>query len=113
MTTRRETRRTRFERGVERRASETTERRIQKATRLNKTANLEVVRDGVDELEDFLDTASRMIDETESYPLYSAPFDLNGLDEEVYNYTVKVHTNMQNALSDWRYMMREMERSQT
>ena len=85
-------------------------RRMRKAHRMNKAADPMVVRQGVEELDDYLEVADNMIAETASYPLYDQPFDMNRLDAESYDYVVQVHKAMQSALSDWNYMMRSMAR---
>ena len=84
--------------------------RHEKARRIMKGGYVEDVRLGAEELGDFLGTASEMIDQTETYPVYKEVFDLSDVDASTYDYVLDVHQDLRKSLNDWRGMVRYLNR---
>ena len=93
-----------------RRVRRSDEVRHEKARRILKGGYVEDVRLGAEELGDFLGTASEMIDQTETYPVYEEVFDLSDVDESTYEYVIDVHKSLKQSLNDWRGMVRYLNR---
>lgn len=100
----------RYDHRREMRRSEEDDYRHEKARRILKVSFVDDVRLGVEELSDYLATASEMIDQTETYPVYENVFDMADTDVATYDYVLNVHKDLKKSLNDWRGMVRYLNR---